>query len=306
MVSRRAFLGGVVAAGATGHWSALPGNASPAPLLRSIPGSAELLPAIGLGSWITFDVLDVGGRRAVCREVMRAFFERGGRVIDSSPMYGSAQEVIGESLASLDNDEALFSASKVWIPGATTGRFQTGNSLDAWGLERFDLLQVHNMVDWQVHLPWMREWQADGRLRHTGITTSHGRRHTDMETVIRTQPCDFVQFTYNIADREAERRLLPMAADHGKAVVINRPLQGGALFERVRGQALPPFAAEIGCANWAQFFLKFIVSHPAVSCAIPATSQVAHLHENMGALALPMPDAAQRQEMVRYFERVSG
>lgn len=306
MLTRRRFLVEAASLASVGlslpAWAAHPCG----PALRVIPASGETMPAVGLGSWITFDVLDLGGRRANCREVMKGFFERGGRMIDSSPMYGSAQEVIGEALAELGNDDALFSATKVWIPGAATGRLQMENALRTWGVDHFDLLHVHNLVDWRSHLPWMREWQAAGRIRYTGVTTSHGRRHEEMQAVILGQPVDFVQFTYNIVDREAEQRLLPLAADHGKAVVINRPFRGGALFDRVRNLPLPAFAADIGCHNWAQFFLKFVISHPAVTCAIPATSQLAHLHENMGALDPPLPDAAMRQEMRHHFERVAG
>ena len=220
-------------------------------------------------------------------------------------MYGQAQRTIGAGLGRLDETSGLFSATKVWIPGAGRGQYQMESALELWGLEQLDLVHVHNLVDWQSHLPWLREWQAEGRIRYLGVTTSHGRRHSEMAGIIRDEPVEFVQFTYNIADREAEARLLPLAADHGKAVVINRPFQGGYLFRRVSGQPLPDWAGEIGCDNWAQFFLKFIVSHPAVTCAIPATSNPDHLDENMGALVGPLPDTAQRAEMVRYFEAVT-
>jgi diketogulonate reductase-like aldo/keto reductase len=305
MGTRRHFLGELATLAALGASSPARLLAADKPALRVIPASGEAIPAIGLGSWITFDVLDIGDRRANCRAVISAFFERGGRMIDSSPMYGQAQEVIGEALAALDNDAGLFSATKVWTPGAAVGQLQMRNALNLWGLNRFDLLHVHNLVDWQDHLPWMQAWQAEGRIRYTGVTTSHGRRHGEMLSLIETQPFDFVQFTYNIADREAEQRLLPAASGHGMAVVFNRPFQGGSLFGRVRDRPLPPSAAELGCENWAQYFLKFVISHPAVSCAIPATSRVAHLHENMGAMAGPMPDAALRARMMEAFEAVA-
>ncbi len=267
-----------------------------------IPTSGERIPVIGLGSWLTFDVGSVPHRRDNVRAVMQAFFDRGGGMIDSSPMYSSAQEVIGAGLAKIENRQGLFSATKVWIPGRSTGIWQMESALKLWGLDHFDLLYVHNLLDWDTHLPWMREWQQQGRVRHIGVTTSHGRRHDELANVMQREKMDCVQFTYNILDREAERRLLPVARDQGLAVVINRPFRGGALFRRVRGQSLPGWVAEIGVSNWAQYFLKFIVSHPAVTCAIPATSQLAHLEENMGALSGPLPDDPMRREMVRYFE----
>jgi len=216
-------------------------------------------------------------------------------------MYGYSQDVIGQALRSLDYPPALFSATKVWVPVAAMGLRQMEHAEQIWGVRRFDLLHVHNMVDWNSHLVWLQRWRDEGRVRYIGISTSHGRRHPEMENVIETQPFDFVQFTYNIADREAEQRLLPLSQHHGKAVVINRPFQGGALFRTVQGRPLPDWAAEMDCHNWAQFFLKFVVSHPAVTCAIPATSKVAHLKENMEVLSGRLPSPEMRQEMVKYF-----
>ena len=273
---------------------------------RRIKSSGLGMPVIGLGSWLTFDAGAARSRRENVQQIMQAFFERGGRMIDSSPMYSTAQEVIGSGLRQLENAGSLFSATKVWIPGRSTGIWQMEGALDLWGLKSFDLVYVHNLLDWDTHLPWLRDWQSEGRVRHIGVTTSHGRRHDDLVDVMNAEKMDFVQFTYNIFDREAERRLLPVAADNGLSVVINRPLKGGALFRRVRGKPLPGWASEIAVENWAQFFLKFIVSHPAVTCAIPATSRIDHLHENMGALQGPMPDAAMRAEMIRYFELQSA
>jgi diketogulonate reductase-like aldo/keto reductase len=303
---RRDFIGSLAFLGAGAVWPGLtpargPGDAH----MRTIPSSGEKLPVVGLGSWLTFDVLNIGDRRERCRQVIEAFFERGGRLIDSSPMYGSSQEVIGESLAAIDNDEHLFAATKVWIPGRITGQFQMRNAADLWGVRRFDLLQIHNLVDWDTHLVWLSAWKAEGRVRYTGVTTSHGRRHAELMQIMRSQALDFVQFTYNIQDREAERALLPLARETGRAVIINRPFQGGRLFRLVEGRPLPDWAGEIDCTNWAQFFLKFIVSHPGVTCAIPATSRVDHLHENMGALEGRLPEADMRREMVRYFESVT-
>jgi diketogulonate reductase-like aldo/keto reductase len=237
---------------------------------------------------------------------MQAFFDLGGGMIDSSPMYSSSQGVIGEGLGRIDNTQQLFSATKVWIPGRRPGIWQMESALELWGLDSFDLIYVHNLLDWGTHLPWLREWKSEGRVRHIGVTTSHGRRHEELLDVMSGEPMDVVQFTYNIEDREAESRLLPAAADKALAVVINRPFKGGSLFRRVRGQALPPWAGEIDCENWAQFFLKFIISHPAVTCAIPATSRVDHLHENMGALHGRLPTAEMREEMIRYYQSVTA
>jgi diketogulonate reductase-like aldo/keto reductase len=182
------------------------------------------------------------------------------------------------------------------------GIWQMNASQRLWGVARFDLMQVHNLLDWETHLETLLAWKAEGRIRYIGVTTSHGRRHETLEEVMRTQPLDFVQFTYNLADREAEQRLLPLAAERGIAVIANRPFQGGALFDRVRDRPLPAWAADFDCVNYAQFFLKFIVSHPAVTCAIPATSKVEHMRENMGAAVGRLPDAQTRAHMHAYFD----
>jgi len=299
---RRVLLGGLAGAAALRLPPVLAANG----LTRTIPAGGLNLPLIGLGTWLTFDAPpEDSRRRATCTEVMRGFFAAGGAMIDSSPMYGYSQDVIGTGLRSLQFPTGLFSATKVWIPGAELGRGQIEHAANIWGVERFDLVHVHNMLDWRTHLPWLSRWREQGRVRYIGITTSHGRRHPAMEEVIREQPFDFVQFTYNIADREAERRLLPLAQEYGKAVVINRPLRGGALFDQVRGRVLPDWAAEIDCGTWSQFFLKFVVSHPAVTCAIPATSRPDHLQENMAVLAGRLPDAAMREEMAEYFHAAS-
>lgn len=280
-----------------------PGQSAPAALLeRPIPASGECLPVIGMGTWITFNVNRDPVSMAPLLPVLQAFFAQGGRLIDSSPMYGTAEAVLGELLEQVEGRERLFSATKVWTPGKRMGERQMERSRELWRVPAFDLMQVHNLLDWETHLETLRAWKAEGRIRYIGITTSHGRRHEDMERIMGTQALDFVQFTYNVLDREAERRLLPLARERGLAVIINRPFQGGALFSRVRDRPLPGWAAEIGCANWAQVFLKFIVSHPAVTCAIPATSRVEHMRENMGAAFGPLPDAALRERMAAEFE----
>jgi diketogulonate reductase-like aldo/keto reductase len=271
-------------------------------IARAIPATGERLPVIGMGSWVTFDVGNNSYERAVRTRVMQAFFDNGGALIDSSPMYGSSEEVIGEGLRTIKNKDRLFAATKVWILGKKSGIRQMDDSQKLWGAPRFDLMQIHNMLDWETHWETLRGWKAEGRVRYVGITTSHGRRHEDLAKAMAKTPFDFVQFTYNLNDREVEQRLLPLAAEREMAVIINRPFDGGSLIRRVRGKPLPPWAAEFDCRNWAQYFLKFIVSHPAVTCAIPATSRVDHMVENMGAGFGRLPDAAMRRQMVEYFE----
>jgi diketogulonate reductase-like aldo/keto reductase len=267
-------------------------------ITRAIPSTGEKLPVVGLGSWITFNVGDDPELRDECAAVMRAFFAAGGRLIDSSPMYGSSQEVIGYGLAKLGRPEPLFSADKVWT--SSDGPRQIEQSREHWGVRRFDLLQVHNLLAWEEHLPVLLAMKAEGRLRYVGITTSEGRRHDEIEKIMATRPIDFVQITYNALDREVERRILPLARDRGIAVIVNRPFREGALIREVERHPLPSWAGEAGATNWAQLLLKFIVSHPAVTCAIPATSQVTHVVENMGAASGPLPDAAMRARIAAH------
>jgi len=301
MPTRRSFLRTVAAAGLA---SLLPAAASaaPAPLTRQIPRTGAVVPVVGMGSWLTFDVGDDARARAARTEVLKTFFALGGGVIDSSPMYGSSEDVIGHGLRALGMPKGLFSATKVWTPGKDHGVRQMAESERLWGVERFDLLQVHNLLGWEDHLETLKAWKAEGRVGHIGVTTSHGRRHEDLARIMAREPLDFVQLTYNIEDREAEARLLPLAADKGIAVIANRPFRRGALIDRLQGRPLPGFAGEIGCATWAQVLLKFIVSHPAVTCAIPATTRVDHMAENMGAARGPLPDAKMRQEIIRYIQ----
>ena len=302
-LSRRAVLASLAALGASVPLAVSVLAAAPNPILkRAIPATGEELPAIGMGSWQTFSV---GGNRALRDhrvKVLRAFFEQGGGLIDSSPMYSSSEEVIGYCLSRLGEMPALFSATKVWTPIQALGVGQMAKSRGFWGTERFDLMQIHNLVNWEGHLETLLKDKEEGRTRYIGITTSHGRKHADFEKVMTTQPLEFVQFTYNILDRWAERRLLPLAAERRLAVIINRPFQRGSLFRHVAGHPLPNWAGEIDSANWAQFFLKFIVSHPTVTCAIPATSQVEHMHENLGALRGRLPDQEMRRRMIKYVE----
>jgi len=304
-VDRRAFLAFLAAFGAAVPFARPAAFAVvPARLTRPIPSTGERVPVIGMGSWITFSVGDDQAERAVRVEVLRAFFKAGGGLVDSSPMYGSSEDVIGYCLDRLGRPPSLFSATKVWTPFQWHGVRQVETSQTLWGEDRFDLLQIHNLLSWRRHMETLLALKAKGRVKYIGVTTSHGRRHGDLEQIMAEQPLDFVQFTYNIVDREAEERLLPLAAELGLAVIVNRPFQGGSLFDIVRGRPLPPWAAAFDCANWAQFFLKFVVSHPAVTCAIPATSQPAHMGENMGASLGHLPDPETRQRMIRYVETI--
>ena len=291
-MDRRQALGFLAGAGGA---LVLPHAAAQAPATaRAIPATSEKLPAVGLGTWITFDVTRAADR-AARGEVMRAFFEGGGRLVDSSPMYGASEETIGAALPA--NGKAMFSATKVWTVGALAGRRQIENSYRLWKVQRFDLLQVHNFLDYEAHLATLRRLKSEGRVRYIGVTTSHGRRHDLAEKIMREEPIDFIQFTYNLNDREAEERLLPMAADKRIAVIINRPFDGGNQFGTKTAKALPGWAKDIDCASWAEAFLKWIVAHPAVTCAIPATSKVAHVRENVRAMAGPLPDAALRRRI---------
>ncbi|MFC4932527.1 aldo/keto reductase [Massilia sp. GCM10023247] len=305
---RRLLLQASLAAGGlavTARGGAAPSAQPGSLLVRPIPSSGELLPVVGLGSWITFNVGDDPAARATCTEVMRAFFAGGGRLVDSSPMYGSAQAVIGDALARLRHPNALFSADKVWIGSGARGPGQVETSRKLWRVPRFDLLQVHNLLAWEAHLPTLFAMKADKRLRHVGITTSEGRRHGELMKIMQTQPIDFVQVSYNVLDREVEQRILPLARERRIAVIANRPFRQGALTQALAGKALPGWAAEIGCTTWAQALLKFIVSHPGISCAIPATGNPAHARDNMLAARGPLPDAALRRRMVADVERLA-
>ena len=293
--TRRTVLAGAGAALAAPALGAAAGGA----LSKPVPATGELVPAVGLGSWITFNVGGDPLLRAECRDVMAAFFEAGGGMIDSSPMYGSSQEVIGDGLAKLGRPPGLFSADKVWTRAADA-RAQIGETARRWGVGRFDLLQVHNLIDWEANLDTLEAMKEAGALRYTGVTTSHGRRHAELEEVMRRRPPDFVQFTYNIVDREAERRLLPLARERGIAVICNRPFRRGRLPDRLAGRPMPAWAREIEVSTWPQFLLKFILSHPAVTTAIPATRRVDHLRENKSAAFGPMPDEAMRRRMAAH------
>ncbi len=297
-VTRRQFLG---AAGAASLLAVCPPRAMADGVIRkTIPASGERLAVIGMGSSRTFEVEPTGEALESLLDVMHAFFAGGGQLIDSSPMYGSAETVIGKLLERLGERQGLFTATKVWTNGRDDGIRQMQRSRERMGVERIDLMQIHNLRDWQVHLETLRDWKQQGRIRYIGITTSHGRYHRELEQILRDEPLDFVQFSYNIVDRDAERRLLPIAAERGIATLINRPYQRGSLFRRVRDKSLPDWVAEFDCASWGQFFLKYIAAHPAVTCVIPATSKAKHMVDNMGANRGRLPDAVLRRRMEQY------
>ena len=273
---------------------------SSSPIMRRISGTDESIPAIGMGTWITFNV--GGDEQLVAQrtEVLKTFFELGGTVVDGSPMYGSAADVMGEALDALDAHDRIFAATKIWTGDESETRQEAARSSRRWGIDRFDLLQVHNLLGWQGHLETLKQMKADGEVRYIGITTSHGRRHREFAQIMEREPLDFVQLTYNVLDREVEDRLLPLAEERGIGVIVNRPFRGGSLFRRFQSEPLPGWAGEAGVGNWAEFFLKYIISHPAVTCAIPATSKVEHMKENMGAMRGNLPDADLRQRMADY------
>lgn len=266
---------------------------------RAIPASAgrESLPVIGMGTWNTFDVGQSTAERAPLLEVLNAFYAAGAELIDSSPMYGRAEAVTGDLVTQLQQRDHTFFATKVWIEGLQQGVAQIERSFELLRTRRLDLLQIHNLLDWKTHAATLRSLKDQGRVRYTGITHYTVAAHADLEQVLRAGRFDFLQLNYSLATREAERRLLPYCQEHGVAVLVNRPFEEGELFTQVRGRKLPGYAREIGCSSWAQLFLKYIVSHPAVTCVIPATSRVDHMRDNLKAGFGPMPDARLRQRM---------
>lgn len=267
---------------------------------RRIPRSQEALPVIGLGTWSTFDVGASAAERAPLADVLADFFAAGGRLIDSSPMYGRAEGVVGDLVAAARHP--AFLATKVWTQGAAQGRAQMEASLSLLRTERLDLMQVHNLLDWKVHLPALRAWREAGRFRYLGITHYAASAFPELERLMKTEALDFVQLPYSLATRGAEARLLPTAQDTGTAVLVMRPFEEGALFAAVKGRALPPWLGERGFASWAQVFLAFLLAHPAVTCVLPATSKRAHLAQNVTAGNGPELSAADAARLVREFE----
>jgi diketogulonate reductase-like aldo/keto reductase len=302
-VSRRQFL--KTSGAASLMVSLAPGfalAAASAVIKKTIPSSGERLSVIGLGTSRTFDVDSDNAVTSPLMEVMQTFFDNGGQLIDSSPMYGSAEAVTGALVKRVKNKQDIFTATKVWTNGKHEGIEQMERSMRRLGVEQIDLMQIHNLRDWKTHIDTLVNWKAEGRIRYIGITTSHGRYHDELEDILQQLPLDFVQFSYNILNRTVEQRLLPIARDKGIATLINRPYQRGSLFRKVKGKPLPAWVAEFDCTSWGQFYLKFIAAHPAVTCIIPATSKLKHMVDNMAAGYGRLPDEPTRQRMIRLIE----
>lgn len=302
-LNRRELLALLIGAGigiTTGRLTAQP--VSDDLILRAIPRSGERIPAVGLGSSDTFEVGASAAERAPVSAVLKRYIGLGGRVIDTSPMYGTAETVIGDVARQLGIDAKLWLATKVWMRGREAGIEQMEQSFRRLRTDRIDLMQVHNLIDTQTHLRTLRDWKEQGRIRYIGVTHYQVDAYDELARLLRDETLDFVQFNYSIATREAERMLLPQAAERRTAVLINRAYEDGRLFARVRGKPLPDWAAEFDCVSWGQFFLKYVISHDAVTCVIPATGKVRHLVDNMGAGRGRLPDAAMRARMVAYFD----
>ena len=250
-----------------------------------------------MGTWITFDVPDIDSVQNQRARVLQTFFELGGAMIDSSPMYGRSEAVIGYCLDQIEDKSALFAASKIWTPVTFDGVAQMANSERLWRVPSMDLMYVHNLLNWKRHLPQLREWKDEGRIRYVGVTTSHGRRHDELEKVLETEALDFVQLTYNHDHRASADRLIPLAKDKGVAVIVNRPFARGQLIRKYQHQPLPGLAKELGCQSWAQYLLLFAIAQPGVTAAIPATTRVDHMVENMRVMTLNIPDSIAYQKM---------
>ncbi|MDP8923169.1 MAG: aldo/keto reductase [Chloroflexota bacterium] len=259
-------------------------------ITREIPGTGESIPVIGLGTWQTFDVGSSPAEREPLEEVLRTFADLGGRLVDSSPMYGRAEGVVGDLAAALDLHPRLFLTTKVWTTGRVEGIRQMETSMRRLRTATVDLMQVHNLVDAATHLDTLQDWKRAGRVRYVGVTHYTASAHEAVAELIAARPVDFVQINYSVAEREAERRLLPLARERGVAVIANRPFVGGGFIRRLRTRPLPAWAADLGCESWAQLLLKFVISHPAITCTIPATAQAAHVRDNLSAGDEPLPD----------------
>lgn len=300
-IKRRQFLQALGLLGVAAGGMPLPALGSVQRVSKAIPATGERIPVIGMGSSRTFDVGDDSEVRARLSKVLQAFFDQGSGLIDTSPMYGNSESVLGELLQQIGNKKSLFTATKVWTEGRQEGIEQMLASMHLLRVPVIDLMQIHNLLDWRVHMETLIDWKKQGKIRYIGITTHRGYDHDELLYVMENHPVDFVQFSYSIANLKAEQRLLPLAAKRGIATIVNRPFQRGDLFQQVRDRELPDWAAEFDCQSWGQFFLKFVVSHPAVTCAIPATSKVHHMLDNMGAGVGRMPDQKQRQRMLEFF-----
>ncbi|MCM2288962.1 MAG: aldo/keto reductase [Sulfuritalea sp.] len=298
MTSRRHFLEDSLALAALSMMPPLARAA--APVTRPIPADGRRLPVIGLGTWQTFDVGADATARARLGHLLARFAELGGEVIDSSPMYGSAEAVVGDLARERRLRPRLFLATKVWTQGKAAGMAQMEESLRRLHAPRIELMQIHNLTDWQRQLPTLRAWKVAGRIRYLGITHYHPSAYAEIEQILRREPLDFLQINYSLAEQESAQRLLPLAAEHGVAVIANRPFAEGALFGRVKDRTLPAAAvAEHGCRSWAQVFLRWILAHPAVTCVIPASSRIEHLEDNMAAGISALPAVEEQQALAR-------
>ena len=273
-------------------------SSQPEILKRTIPSSGEKLPAIGVGTWQTFDVSDAPAERDPVSEVLKVLFEKGGTVVDSSPMYGRSEGVVGELSEELNINDKLFLATKVWTTGKESGIRQMNESLRLMKRKQMDLMQIHNLTDWQTHIKTLRSWKDEGKVRYIGLTHYTESAHDRLVKILGTEEVDFIQVNFNLLDRNAENKLLPYAREKNVAVLVNQPFESGNLFQRVKGKALPSWAKDIDCTTWAQFFLKFIISHPAVTCAIPGTGKPHHMLDNIGAAFGRLPTEKQRQMMI--------
>lgn len=269
---------------------------------RPIPRTGEALPVVGVGTWQTFDVAPSAPERTELKAVLRLLASHGGSVIDSSPMYGEAERVVGDLTDELGLRSSLFFATKVWTSGREQGIRQMEASFRLMKTKRMDLMQVHNLLDVETHAKTLEDWKAAGRIRYTGITHYNAGAYGQLERLVKTKAFDFVQLNFSMAEREAEDRLLQVCADSGTAVIVNRPFAGAELFGRVKGKALPPWAAEFDCASWGSFFLKWILGHGAVTCVIPGTRRTTHLLDNIQAGTGRLPDAAMRKRMLAHLQ----
>jgi diketogulonate reductase-like aldo/keto reductase len=269
-------------------------------LTRPIPRTGETLPAVGLGTWQAFDVAPRDAARGSLREVVRTLAAHGGRVIDSSPMYGRAEGVVGDLVSELATPEAYFYATKVWVSGRDEGIRQMEESFRRMRVARMDLMQIHNLLDWRTHTATLAAWKAAGRVRYVGVTHYHAGAHAELERAVRTGAYDFVQVNYSIGEPEAAAHVLPAAAETGTAVLVNRPFGQGSILRKLRGRPLPPWAAEIDCTSWGQYLLKWILAHPAVTCVIPGTGDPAHMADDLAAGSGRLPDEPMRKRMADY------
>ncbi len=264
---------------------------------KAIPSTGEKIGVVGVGTWQTFDVGSSAAARGPLKEVLKILVEKGGSVIDSSPMYGSSEQVVGDLTKELDIEDPIFYATKVWTTGESRGKSQMQNSMKKMGTNPMDLMQIHNLQDWRTHIKTLYDWKERGLIRYIGITHYIDSSHSELERIIKSENIDFVQVNFSIANRNAERSLLPTAKDNGVAVITNRPYSGGSLFRKTKGKELPGWASEFDCESWGQFFLKYLISNPAVTCVIPGTSKPHHMKDNVGAGFGNLPTTAHRKKM---------